>query len=74
MTTTNRTLVWTLAALTVVLVLAPLLGMLGMSNAGGMMGGGMMVGMSVFGMLWLVLLVIVIAALVVLLIRETSKT
>jgi uncharacterized membrane protein len=70
----NRTLVWTLAALAVVLVLVPLVGMLGMVSTGWMMGGGMMMGMSVAGILWLVLAIIVISALVVMLVRQASRT
>ena len=47
----NRTLVWTLAALAVVLVVVPLLGMFGMMSMQ-WMGGGMMMGMGVVGTLW----------------------
>ena len=60
----NRIFLWTLAALAVALFLVPIVGMLGMINAGWMMGGGMMgdgtmgggtIGMGVFGALWLLL-------------------
>jgi hypothetical protein len=65
----NRALVWTLAALVVVLFFVPLVGTLGM---GGMMGGGM-AGMHVGGVLWLILTIVVIAALVALIVRGTTK-
>lgn len=70
----NRTVVWMLAALAVLLVLVPLLSMVGMMSVGGMMHGGMMIGMGLAGALWLLLTVGAIAALVVLLLRQTSKT
>jgi hypothetical protein len=73
----NRILLWTLAALAVMLVLVPIVGMLGMINAGGMIGdgtmGGAMMGMGVFGTLWLLLAIVVIVALVVWLVRPPSK-
>lgn len=73
----NRIFLWTLAALAVGLVLVPIVGMLGMINAGWMMGGGMMgggmIGTGVFGALWLLLAIIVIVALVVMLVRPPSK-
>ena len=68
MATPNRTLLWILSLLVIVLVLGPLVGMLGMG--GGMMtGGGWMFGMHLAGLLWLVALIVVIAAVVVLLTR-----
>jgi hypothetical protein len=77
----NRTLVWTLAALAVVLVLVPLAGTLlmagGTAGWAGMMGGGItdggMAGMHAGGILWLVLTIVVIAALVALLVRGETK-
>ena len=69
----NRTLVWTLAALAVVLVLVPLLGVFGMMSMH-WMAGGMMMGMSIVGTLWVLFAIIVIAAFVALLLREASKT
>ena len=72
----NRIFLWTLAALAVVLVLVPIVGMLGMINAGWMMGGGMMggaMGMGVFGALWLLLAMVVIVAFVVWLVRPPTK-
>ena len=73
MATPNRTLVWTLAVLAVLLVFVPLIGTIAMG--GGMMGGSAMVGMHLGGLLWLVLTIIVIAALVALLVRrEVSKS
>ena len=64
----NRTLLWILSLLVVVLLIGPLVGMLGMG--GGMMtGGGWMFGMHLAGLLWLVALIVVIAAVVVLLTR-----
>jgi hypothetical protein len=65
MTTPNRTLLWILSLLVVVLLLAPLVGMFGMGG-GMMMGGGWMF---LTGLLWLVALIFVIAAVVVLLAR-----
>lgn len=78
----SRTVVWTLAALAVVLVVAPLLGMLGMSACcGGMSGmgmgmgmGNMMGGMSVVGLVWMLLAAGVVIALVVVLVRSVSRT
>ena len=78
-----RTLVWTLAAIAVVLILFPLLTMFGMMGGGWMMSGSMMggsmmgdgmIGMSVFGALWLLLAIVVVIALIALLVRETTKT
>jgi hypothetical protein len=68
----NRIVVWTLAALAVLLVLVPLLGMFGMMSVGWMTGGGMMMGMSVGGTVWFALAIVVIAALVMMLLRQTS--
>ena len=68
----NR-VVCTLAALAVVLVLVPFLGVFGMMGVG-WMGGGMMMGMSLFGILWLLVAVVVLAALVVMVFGETRKT
>jgi hypothetical protein len=73
----NRIILWTLAAFAVVLVLVPIVGMLGMINAGWMMGGGMMgggmLGMGIVGALWLLLAIVVIVALAVWLVRPPSK-
>ena len=73
----DRIVLWTLAVFGLVLILVPILGMLGMIDAGrvmdgGMMGGGMM-GMGIFGALWLLLAIVVIVALVVWLVRPPSK-
>jgi len=70
----NHNVVWTLAALAVLLVLVPLLSTVGMMSIGGMMHGGAMMGMGLPGALWLLLTLGVIAALVVLLLRQPSKT
>lgn len=76
----NRTLVWTLAALAVVLVLVPFVGLL--TWGGGMMGGGWtgdammgggMAAMHVSGLLWLILTIVVVAALVAVLVRGETK-
>jgi hypothetical protein len=68
----NRTLVWTLAAAAVVLVLVPVLGMIGMIGMHWMTGG-MMMGMSVIGTLWLVAAIFAFAVLMVLSARTTSR-
>lgn len=71
----TRTLIWTLAALAIVLVLVPLVGIMAMG--GGAVGAGMMNGgmasMHVGGFLWLILTIVVIAALVGLLVRGETK-
>lgn len=69
----NRALVWTLAALAVVLVIVPFLGAIGMMSVG-WMGGHMMMGMSAPGLVWALLAVIVVVALIGLLINETTRT
>ena len=71
----TRTLIWTLAALAVVLVLVPLVGIMAMGGGavgGGMLNGGM-AGMHVGGFLWLILTIVVIAALVALLVRDGTR-
>ena len=68
MATPDRTLLWILSFLVVVLLIGPLVGMFGMG--GGMMtGGGWMFGMHLAGLVWLVGLIVLIAVLVVLLAR-----
>ena len=77
---TNRTLVWALAFLAIVLVVIPLLAMAGMMGIGtsccaGMMGmGGNMMGMSAVGLMWMLAGAFVVIALIVVLIRAVSRT
>jgi uncharacterized membrane protein len=78
---TNRNLVWILAILATVLVVVPVIGMVGMMGAGrgccaGMMGmsGNMMMGMSALGLIWMLAGAAVVIALIVVLIRATTRT
>lgn len=66
----TQTLISMLAALALVLVIVPLLGMLGMMSTGWMMGG-MMIGISVRAMIWMLLAFVAVVALMVVLVRQT---
>lgn len=73
----NNRWVWALVIAAIALVVIPLLGMVGMMGAGGMMmGGGMdgMMGTHRMGMVWMLLAVVIVIALIVALIRAGSKT
>ena len=72
----NRTLVWTLAIVAVLLVVVPLLGVVGMMTLGrGMMNmGGTMMSMHAIGTMWLLLAAAAVIALVVISVRSGSGT
>ncbi|MGH9201269.1 MAG: hypothetical protein ACRD2A_08545 [Vicinamibacterales bacterium] len=72
----NRTLVWTLAIVAVLLVVVPLLFMVGMMTLGsGMMNmGGTMMSMHAVGTIWLLLAAAAVIALVVISVRSVTRT
>ena len=72
----NRTLVWTLVTVTVLLVVVPLLSMVGMMmwGGGGMIHmGGTMMNMSAIGILWMFVAAAAVIALVVIALRSVSR-
>ena len=77
----TRSLAWTLGTVALVLVIIPLMGMIGMMGMGGtMMGSNMgpmtngLIGISGVALVWMLLALVIVVALVVALIRATSKT
>lgn len=72
MSLSDRSVIWGLAGVALILVFLPIAGVLTMGS--GMMGGAMMLGMHLGVLLWLGLTVLVLAAFVALVIREASKT
>ncbi len=72
----NRTFVWTLVTVTVLLVVVPLLSMVGMMmwGGGGMIHmGGTMMNMSAIGILWMFVAAAAVIALVVIALRSVSR-
>ena len=76
----NRNLVWILVVLAIALVVVPILGMVGIMGIGGgccagMMGmGGNMMRMSAVGLMWMVASAVIVIALIVVLIRATTRS